>query len=52
VGKGRIFVDACALVAVLSDELESDRVSAALISASERSTSPSARFSHGRGQWR
>jgi len=35
-----MFVDACAIVAVLSDEPEADRVSEALVSAPERLTSP------------
>lgn len=35
-----MFVDACAIIAVLSDEPEADRVSQALVLASERLTSP------------
>ena len=35
-----MFVDACAIIAVLSDEPEADRVSDALVSAEHRMTSP------------
>jgi ribonuclease VapC len=35
-----MFVDACAIIAVLSDEPEADRVSEALVSAERRMTSP------------
>ena len=35
-----MFVDACAIIALLSDEPEADRVSDALISADHRMTSP------------
>jgi ribonuclease VapC len=35
-----MFVDACAMIAVLSDEPEADRVSEALVSAERRMTSP------------
>jgi ribonuclease VapC len=35
-----MFVDACAIIAVLSDEPEADRVSDALVSAARRMTSP------------
>jgi ribonuclease VapC len=35
-----MFVDACAIIALLSDEPEADRVSDALVSAARRSTSP------------
>jgi ribonuclease VapC len=35
-----MFVDACAIIALLSDEPEADRVSEALISAGHRITSP------------
>ena len=35
-----MFVDACAIIAVLSDEPEADRVSDALVSAERRMTSP------------
>lgn len=35
-----MFVDACAIIAVLSDEPEAERVSRALLSASQRMTSP------------
>src|SRR5690606_2154092 len=35
-----MFIDACAFVAVLADELESERVSAAIMSAKKRFTSP------------
>jgi ribonuclease VapC len=35
-----MFVDACAIVALLSDEPEADRVSEALLSAERRITSP------------
>lgn len=35
-----MFIDACALVAVLADEPESERVSAAIMSAKKRFTSP------------
>ena len=35
-----MFVDACAIIALLSDELEADRVSDALVSAARRMTSP------------
>jgi ribonuclease VapC len=35
-----MFVDACAIIAVLSDEPEADRVSDALVSAPQRLTSP------------
>jgi len=35
-----MFIDACAIIALLSDEPEADRVSDALISADQRMTSP------------
>ena len=35
-----MFVDACAIIAVLADEPEADRISEALVSAPERLTSP------------
>jgi len=35
-----MFVDACAIIALLSDEPEADRVSDALVSAGRRMTSP------------
>ena len=35
-----MFVDACAIIALLSDEPEADRVSDALIAAGQRMTSP------------
>ncbi len=35
-----MFVDACAIIAVLSDEPEAERVSQALVSAERRMTSP------------
>jgi ribonuclease VapC len=35
-----VFIDACALVAVLADEVEADRVSNAIGTAKERFTSP------------
>jgi ribonuclease VapC len=35
-----MFVDACAIIAVLSDEREAERVSEALAAASQRLTSP------------
>ncbi|WP_116653851.1 type II toxin-antitoxin system VapC family toxin [Pelagibacterium sediminicola] len=35
-----MFVDACAIIAILSDEVEAERVSAALATATKRLTSP------------
>ncbi len=35
-----MFVDACTIIALLSDEPEADRVSDALVSAEQRKTSP------------